>query len=485
MGEIDPVSRNSVRSLYKPASMLTAVVLRMAGFLSILAAVGLALAVVAAPASAQAIGWSQPVLIFESQGTVAHPSIDVDIYGQIHAFWAFTPDPSSGVSGRQIYYARLDHPTEQPVDIYVTDESIVALQSTVNKDELALLWNGGMYAGSVLPAQLSAQSWFTPEEINKAYANSSLAVAPDSAIWMVYGDADTNAIFVRRFDPQDKIWGAPQFVANTATAQQVAPDNLRMAFSSDEVMHVVWTEYALPNGWPPTGLYYSRSADGGQNWSAPAILADGRYNTPNVVVGRGQDVYVAWTGIAGIGGKYFVKSSDGGLSWSGTTAVLAPGLTGGSEGAPNLVVDKGGTLHMLFTNNTCVYYSSLESSGWTDPDCISRSVPSSHTEHPAMTLGLGNQLHVLFWTNDRQLWYMTRQLPIPGDEPQPTSTVAVPTAVPPTTVPTLVPTATHLPDYGAPMDVNLPQQSSSWAIVGGIVPVVLLFIIAFVVKRRR
>jgi hypothetical protein len=428
----------------------------------------------AVPMTARAqTGWSQPVLVFESQGTVWSPSIVVDVYGQVHGFWAFTPDPSLEVSGREIYYARLDHPDWTPTDIYVIDGNIVSMLGAVNDNEIGLMWNGGMYAWSPNPAELSARGWTEPQEINKAYNDGGIAVAPDKAIWIVYGDSETNAIFVRRLDPQTHIWGAPLFVANTAGIN-AAPNAARMAFTSNDVVHVVWTEFQLPNGWPPAGVYYSRSTDGGQNWTAPATLGDGKYNQPFVATGEGQTVYIGWNGIVGIGGKYFTQSTDGGVSWSGMTAVMAPGTGGGSSGAPNIVVDNDGTPHMLFSNEKCVYYASLEPTGWTDPDCISRDIPSTHTEFPAMTIGLGNKLHVLFWTNNRELWYMTRQLPIQGVEQLPSPTPPLPTPIPPTEPPVIIPTATHLPDFGAPMEPGLVQQGSIVAVIGGLVPVVLL-----------
>jgi hypothetical protein len=258
-----------------------------------------------------------------------------------------------------------------------------------------------------------------------------------------------------------------------------------MGFSSDNILHVTWVEYQLPNGWPPNGVYYARSTDGGQNWSSPLVIAEGQYNQPNIIGGEGQNVYLSWVGIAGIGGKYLTQSSDRGASWGGTTFLLPPSPAGGSEGALNMVMDNNGQLYVLFSNGNCVFFMTLEPNGWTDPDCISRSIPSTHTEHPTMTIGLGNRLHVLWWANDRQLWYTTRQLAVRGDEPMPTPTTVIPTAIPPTVPPTPIPTPTHIPDYGAPMDPTLTVQTGTWAVVAGLVPVFLLVAIVYIRRQFR
>src|SRR5262249_6057833 len=162
---------------------------------------------------------------------------------------------------------------------------------------------------------------------------------------------------------------------------------------------------------------------------------------PNVVSGPGQAVYLIWTGTAGAGQKYFQESLDGGQSWENSVQVFAqPG--GGSEGAPNLAVDSAGNLHAVFSSNGCVWYTSRANLTWSAPACISAGVPSnSQIEFPAMTLGLGNQLHVMFWTDRRQMWYTTRSLPAPAVAPQATPTEVIATAT--TVAPTLTPAPTR------------------------------------------
>ncbi len=432
---------------------------------------------------AQETNWSSPVLVFEGPGTVSWPSIVADVYGQVHAFWIFNPDASTGIEGRQVYYARLDRPDWHPVDILLSTESLGGLQAAANNSQLALLWAGGEYTSAGVTSALTARAWSAPESVAASYPTAGLAVAPDGALWMVYGDVSTQAVFVRKINSETGQWEPPLFVANVSSNSQ-APDAPKIGFSSDNVIHVVWVEYQLPNGWPPTGVFYSRSSDGGQNWTSPHVIASGGYNQPNVIGGAGQDVYMTWVGIAGVGGKYFTQSKDKGATWSGTTA-LFPAGPGGSEGPPNMVLDSTGKLHLAFSTDNCVYYMAYETDGWTDPDCISRSVPSTHTEQPVMTIGAGNVLHVLWWTNDRQLWYMTRQLSAPGQLPLPTPTEVIPTPIPPTPVPTLVPTPTHIPDYGTPMDPELTSQAGLWSVLAGVVPVMVLMAIVYISRIRR
>lgn len=437
-----------------------------------------------APALAQDAGWSQPVLVFEGQGRVAHPTIIADIFGQVHAFWVFAPDSTTNVAPHQLYYARLDRPDTQPIDIYLGTDNFASLAAAGTHDNMFLVWDGNSMDQSGVSPAISAQAWNGPKTVGSAYSQVGLTTAPDGTVWMVYGETSTNAVFVRHLDPTSKTWDQPSFVSNTSNPN-AAPDAARISIGTDGTMHVVWTEYQLPNGWPPLGVYYSRSTDGGQNWTAAKQVGGNGFNQPNVKAGKGENVYITYLGMAGVGGKYFSQSSDDGETWSGAINLLNSVLGGGSEGAPNMVVDAQGSLHVLFSDNGCVWYMHLEVNGWTNPDCISRGVPTSHTEEPTMTLGLGNVLHVMWWTNDRQLWYMTRQIPIAGQSPQPTPTQVIATEVPPTSIPTLVPTATHLPDYGPVMDPNLPAEAGTWAVLAGIVPVLILLLLVYLRRFFR
>src|SRR5262249_32790775 len=102
---------------------------------------------------------------------------------------------------------------------------------------------------------------------------------------------------------------------------------------------------------------------------------------------------------------------------------------------------------------------------------------------PAMALGMGNQIHVLFWTDHRQLWYTRQSLPIAGVTPQPTPTVAVPTTTvaPPTITP--IPTQTPLPDYGPARAPPRARGPALIALGAGVVPVVLLPAVVMVFGR--
>jgi len=434
-------------------------------------------------AQAQTPGWTQPQLIFEGRGIISAPSLIADTFGRVHAFWIFQADNQGDHPQQQIYYTRLDQPTWLANDIFVSPATATSLKSAISRTGLALLWGGNLFATAGLSPGASAQDWSGPSNFEKVYPEAGLSVDPAGALWAIYSATGTNEIFVQRRNPDSGVWEAPRLVGDPVNPS-AAPDGTRLAISSDGTMHAVWAEYQLPNGWPPIGLYYAQSTDGGITWSGRHKIASSNFNQPNVIVGQGAQVYVAWTGVAGVGLKYFEASDDEGRTWQ-DAQIVEDHLGGGSEGAPNLAVDADGNVHMVFSHNGCVWHAVRENSVWSSPECVSAgAATNAHIESPAMALGLGNQLHVIFWTDNRQLWYTKLTLGITGQTPLPTPTFALPTATaaPAATI-TPQPSQTPLPDYGPPARPETATEPGLWALAAGIVPVVLLTLIVAVFRR--
>jgi len=455
----------------------------LARVVSLLAVGLLATLAVGRPLQAQDGGWTGPELVFEGSGRVDNPVLVADAYGQVHAFWVFSEEEFGAPSARVIYYSRLDDPEWQPLDIFVINGNGSGLTGAASSDGLALLVNGGDYANSGPSPAPTAMDWYGLTNLQQAYPNAALAAGPDGALWMAYGTT-TGEIDVQRRDPATGAWEAPRLVGDTANTNAAA-DWLRLAIGSDGTVHVVWSEFQLPNGWPPLGIYYAQSTDGGQTWTGRRRLGNGGFNQPNVVTGPNGAVYLTWTGIAGIAGKYFQESLDGGLTWGEVVAILPGGSGGGSEGPPNLAVDSAGGLHMLYSNQGCVWYVSRPpEQQWSAPECISAEAgPAQVLEFPTMTIRLGNELHVMFWTERRQVWHTSLTLALPAEAPLPIPIIPTATPVPPTATVAPTPTSTPLPDYGAAPTTAMVTGPGLFSIAAGAVPVVLLVLLVLAGRR--
>ena len=90
-------------------------------------------------------------------------------------------------------------------------------------------------------------------------------------------------------------------------------------------------------------IYFSRSTDGGVNWSSPVLLAEGEDIAGVAVAASGPNVYVVW---AQGNGVYLRASNDYGASFGGTRTVWSSWF--GAAMWPD-VAASGSTVHVLFT----------------------------------------------------------------------------------------------------------------------------------------
>jgi hypothetical protein len=113
--------------------------------------------------------------------------------------------------------------------------------------------------------------------------------------------------------------------------------NRQLAVADDGTVHVVWAQLGtldvnLPADrpdpvdvatLPPGRIFYLRSTDGGDTWSAETPLTERAAGVDSASVATsGADVYVVWR--AGDAGRLRVfsrRSSDGGLTWGAPVAV--------------------------------------------------------------------------------------------------------------------------------------------------------------------
>ena len=444
---------------------------------------GTVLAFVLAPgaprAAAQDNDWTAPQLIFEGAGRVDWPWLIPDQYGQLHAFWGFTSEDNTR---NLLYYTRLDRPGTPIVDIVSTNVVVRSIFGVTSPGGLLLTWAGRQYVRASENPEYTARAWSGPHNIAQSYANAGVATAPDGAVWLLSGLTDNNAIFTQRLDTQTEQWSDPKLVANTMNTYS-APDAMRLAISEEGILHAVWAEYKLPDGWPPLGVYYAQSSDEGASWSSPRPIASGLYTQPNILAGPDHKLYLMWLGAVGQGGRYFQQSDDDGRTWTEPVEVINS-RAGGSQGAPAMALDSEGRLHTVFTDDLCVYYTRLDPTGWLQPECISQDLPANAVkEYPAMAISQGNRIDVLLDTNRTQLWHIWRYLDAPSVAAvaSPSPVPATSTPVPATPIPD-APTPTPLPDYGPFPDPNLPSRTGLMAVATGVAPILILF--AALVGRR-
>ncbi|MFC7513690.1 sialidase family protein [Herbaspirillum sp. GCM10030257] len=114
----------------------------------------------------------------------------------------------------------------------------------------------------------------------------------------------------------------------------------------DGTLYTTWTEY-------DGALWFSRSIDGGKNFSVPQLVAGGKntapIRAPSLALGSDRRVYLAWTTGENDDADIHVASSvDGGMRF-GAPEIVAPGK--GYSDAPKLAASPDGMLHLVYAQS--------------------------------------------------------------------------------------------------------------------------------------
>lgn len=398
--------------------------------------------------------WLPPEQIYQTSGFIDAPKLVADNYGTVHLFWRESPESVGGVaSGPElVYYARANGGFwSQPVDVVAMSLAASPAAAVDGDGIMNLIWRGPnatlYYASAPVAEATNVRAWSPVEAVADANLNAGITSGADGLVHMAFPGLDASGVFYTRYDPAQGGWLDPVNIT-TAAQRSASADFARIAEGPDGTLHVVWSEFRLPEAWPPTGVYYSRSTDGGNTWRQAEQLAGELMDQINVTAGEGGRVDVAWNGAVGTGGRYHRTSADNGETWSPPTAVVPAGK-GGTEGPPQLVIDSAGTLHLLTTFDGCAWYAARRQGAWSEPECISgrEATASRFMEQPALALVNGHELHAVFWDDRARLWHTTMEtgappllavLPAP-----PAPATALPVATTPTATPEPTPTVTY------------------------------------------
>jgi hypothetical protein len=145
---------------------------------------------------------------------------------------------------------------------------------------------------------------------------------------------------------------------NPAAANLVSDDRQWVAAYGPQTLYMTFATTALTRPPGSIGLFMTKSTDGGKTFpTLVEITAATPLDTVNVESNLVVDpytgnLYTAFIPNAALNVIKLASSTDGGATWNITTAYTAPAGTTNRGVFPILAIDKGGNLHLVFTNST-------------------------------------------------------------------------------------------------------------------------------------
>ncbi len=463
------------------------------------------------------------------------PDVIADQTGRVHIVWSSHEDGYDAV-----FYNSLlpDQGWTIPTDVfaeYVRDRQI----QEATRPALALDNKGNLLMTnrvlniyfSMVPASFAGEvaAWTEPAAINTQDTSYFSRLAVDSNdtyhAFITQNVSTQNCpicmhLFYRRSKDGGKTWSPAQDISwdsNGVAKPQVVVD-------ANDNLHLIW-EAGVAGGTlgqtlPPNSVYYAVSRDGGDTWSDPLALGLGSikesYRYPAIGVDGKQNLVAAWLKLPE-DVVYYQISQDAGANWSAPTKIA--GLYGSFGVRENrldsytMATDVAGNVHLAVVGRASpeqkqlgLYHTIWDGQSWSQPQAI--HPPSEDAPvWPRLAIGLGNHLHVVYALNTTaglgltdgdenarlDIYYSQNLLSMPEAMPAvapisyPTPT-PVPTAVPELFAQSAEPTALAITDR-IPSTVDYQSLRTEVDDYGMLllsgVPVVLLFLGAFFIVRRR
>jgi hypothetical protein len=189
--------------------------------------------------------------------------------------------------------------------------------------------------------------------------------------------------------------------------------SLDLVAGPNGAVYATWTEYDGP-------LWFSRSLDGGKNFSPPERVARKSATAhparaPSLALAADRTLYLAWTvGDNDAADIHLAKSTDGGQTF-GAPQVVGPSKT--YSDAPKLAIDGAGVVHLVYAESSGgpfaghqIRYTHSTDRGrsFQPPREISQPLPDSFASaaFPSLSTDGQGRLYVLW-----ELYRDTRQLP--------------------------------------------------------------------------
>jgi len=322
----------------------------------------------AAGVSAQTGSWTEAVNISNTSRNSWFPDLAVDGLGRIHVVWCESWEDELGRAPDQVNYTMWDGQTwSEPNNIVPTSMFIhrptIAVGST---GDLLMVFREAVIGGTPLfftaaPASdaWSAAAWSSPRLLSLHLHNylADLAVDAQGTVHLTFDDAgDPDSvicpgcadIYYRRSTDNGQTWSAPVNLDPTPTGATQE----QMEIDSSGVIHVVWDEGRdkLSGRGEPIYGAYTFSSDGGLSWSVPLAIAYPTATVTQLTVGAdGQGgVMLAWRSTAH-DEIFYQWSTDHAGAWS------PPGVIPGVFARPwptlfdryDMAADSAGHIHLL------------------------------------------------------------------------------------------------------------------------------------------
>lgn len=261
---------------------------------------------------------------------------------------------------------------------------------------------GAAYRG---PWRMNASDWRFVDDPTVALTEGGTALA-----WVDHAAKD---VFFQRYDASGAPAALPGAPVNVSRSPEVFSWLPRVAVPQEEnpqTVYVLWQEIVFSGGTHGGEIFFARSTDGGQTFSAPINLSStqagagkGRLTEHrwhngsfDLAVGPEGRIFAAWTEYEGP--LRVSRSTDGGKTFSAPIHVA--GSNAEPARGPTLAVDTSGAVHLAWTVGgdpaADIHYARSEGGGRSFSSPTEVAASDRHADAPTLATGHAGRLHLVY-----------------------------------------------------------------------------------------
>ena len=467
--------------------------------------------------------WNEPSLIVQSDTQLHWPQLVTAVDGRMHAVWSQSDTPVTGnvfsdssIVDQRINYTQSNSGSWLPPRTVIessqnTDQPAIAAG---NDGSLYLVWSGGDL-GEVFVRRVfanraaSVSEWFDSQLLSVPKVGGSwpdVATAGDKTVFVVYSVPlnEARGLYLTHSEDGGATWSEPEQIFDGAAAEWEMVGKPTIAASSENTLHLLWTQKTVAQNGQSVALVHASSQDRGQSWTEPQIVTEDTVIWSEMITLSDLNLHRAWVSQTdNLTALWHQQSLDGGLTWSEPLRLSDPSVR---VGPVTLITDPAGEPHLLLLEK-----SSLEDtitlkhwlwrdSRWLqeegmplqkeaiDADGIAAALLPDETltviYSSLVTQLVDDQLYdkLLFTQRQWELPSVTAT-PLPTLTPTPQATPTATPTPPPSPTPTLaIPTTQE--DSQTLQIGPLDTGSLTGRLLLGIIPAVLIVAIAFAIGLR-
>jgi|GEM_PF-651088 len=300
--------------------------------------------------------WSELARISLGPGNSSLPTMATDMERQVHVLWG--ESSGEGLSPTALTYTRWDGTRwTQPAQVLRSPDGAAEYPCLVAAGEyLHTVWSGGQngqiyYSRAFVRDGGTPTGWSTPLALPGTAQAPGVGSAPHLVtdlggnLHLVYAVPfnEGRGIYYLRSDDGGESWSAPQRIFDASAAGWASANRPALAVDVDGTVYIAWVRAPL-TGTVAQGIYFARSTDGGKIWSEAFPIAEGDADQPQIAIAREGKVHVLWREVAGSDRWFHRWSVDQGRNWAPATQVR--GFTN-LQGQPSLAYDRVGSLYLM------------------------------------------------------------------------------------------------------------------------------------------